>query len=358
MGDYTPHTILVTGGAGFIGSHVVQRLHTEFPEATVIVLDKLDVCSSMFSLGDHVDRFIQYDLLDGPDNIISILQKHQIDTVLHFAAHTHVDLSFGNSLAFTLNNTYGTHVLLEACRSYGDIKRFINVSTDEVYGESLSKAREDSVLEPTNPYAAAKAGAEMMAKAYHQSFGMPIITTRGNNVYGPGQYPEKLVPKMLMRAFQKKPLEVHGDGSSLRSFVYIDDVVDAFMIIVKKGQIGDTYNIGSSMHEKSVLHVARDISTLYKVPIHHVRDRPFNDRRYFICDSKLKALGWTEKTPWKEGLQKTAAWYAEVPPGYWSTIDLSAHSSSSERDVCELWRLYSCQDVSDQRFHFLRSHRL
>ena len=333
MGDYTPHTILVTGGAGFIGSHVVKRLHVEFPDIRIIVLDKLDVCSSMYSLGDHIDRFVQYDLLDGPAHIISLLQKHQIDTVLHFAAHTHVDLSFGNSLAFTLNNTYGTHILLEACRSYANIKRFVNVSTDEVYGESLSKVQEDSVLEPTNPYAAAKAGAEMMAKAYHQSFGMPIITTRGNNVYGPGQYPEKLVPKMLMRALQRETLEVHGDGSSLRSFVYIDDVVDAFMIIIKKGQIGDTYNIGSSVHEKSVLQVAKDISTKYKVPIRHVRDRPFNDRRYFICDSKLKALGWTEKTSWNDGLQKTAEWYAAVSPEYWASIDLSAHSSSSERNI-------------------------
>jgi UDP-glucose 4,6-dehydratase len=328
MFEFVPTSILVTGGAGFIGSHVVRRLHREFPNACLVVLDKLDVCSSVYSLDSHVDRFLQCDLTDGLEEVAAVLEKHSIDTVMHFAAHTHVDLSFGNSLAFTLNNTYGTHVLLEACRSYGRVKRFINVSTDEVYGESLSKVREDSVLEPTNPYAAAKAGAEMMAKAYQQSFGLPIITTRGNNVYGPGQYPEKLVPKMLMRALQKQPLEVHGDGSSLRSFVYIDDAVDAFVIILRHGRVGDVYNIGSLDNEMSVLQVAKQISGMYKVPIRHVRDRAFNDRRYFICDSKLKALDWDQKTSWEEGLKKTAAWYADMPPGYWAAINLSAHSAS------------------------------
>ena len=323
---YTPTSILITGGAGFIGSHVVQRVHREFPNACIVVLDKLDVCSSLHALGTHIDRFVQSDLTDGPEELVNILQRHSIDTVMHFAAHTHVYLSFGNSLAFTLNNTYGTHVLLEACRSYGLVKRFINVSTDEVYGESMSKAGEDSLLDPTNPYAAAKAGAEMMTKAYHQSFGLPIITTRGNNVYGPGQYHEKLVPKMLMRALQGDPLEVHGDGSSLRSFVYIDDVVDAFMIILKKGRVGDIYNIGSLESEKSVMDVVKYISRTFQVPFRHVRDRAFNDRRYFICDSKLKALGWEQHTSWKDGMEKTAAWYADVPPGYWATINLTAHS--------------------------------
>ena len=331
MAEYTPTSILVTGGAGFIGSHVANALQLAFPSAHIVILDLLHECASLRNLDGFGGRFVQGDVRDA-DLVLDILENDEIDTVMHFAAHTHVDNSFGNSLEFTRMNTYGTHVLLEACRAYGRLKRFVNVSTDEVYGETFEKVTEDDgLMEPTNPYAAAKAGAELMARAYHTSFGLPVITTRGNNVYGPGQFPEKLVPKFLVRGQRGLPLEVHGDGSARRSFVFITDVADAFILIVKKGRVGDIYNIGISGpgFEKRVMDVARDVAAMYAVPIKHVRDRAFNDRRYFICDRKMMELGWTPKVSWTEGLATTAAWYADVGIEYWmpdiATRALEAH---------------------------------
>lgn len=214
-----------------------------------------------------------------------------------------------------MNNTYGTHVLLEACRSYGKIRRFINVSTDEVYGESSlgseSGLDETAKMEPTNPYSAAKAGAEMLARAYITSYKMPIIITRGNNVYGPHQFPEKLIPKFTLLASRGMDLPIHGDGMALRSYLFVEDVAAAFDTVLHKGQSGETYNIGTQK-ERTVLDVARSIAKIFNMPeskIVHVKDRAFNDRRYYICDSKLMSMGWKESTPWEEGLKRTVEWY-------------------------------------------------
>jgi UDP-glucose 4,6-dehydratase len=274
-------------------------------------------------------QFIKGDI-QSADLLNFILPDEGIDTVMHFAAQTHVDNSFGNSLAFTLNNTYGTHVLLEAARVYGRIRRFIAVSTDEVYGES-SVGREDgcneaSTLEPTNPYSAAKAGAEMMVKAYGTSYRLPCIITRGNNVYGPHQFPEKLVPKFTLLASRGADLPVHGDGGATRSYLYVADVAAAFETVLLKGKVGETYNIGTQK-ERSVLDVARDIAAIFGADpdkkIVHVRDRAFNDQRYFICDKKLGALGWKETTPWEEGLRATVDWYLKHGFGaYWEHGDV------------------------------------
>ena len=225
-GSPSIQNILVTGGAGFIGSHVVVRLLKEYPTYKVVVLDKLDYCASLANLHEVSDsaryKFVRGDLTSS-DLLSFLLEHEEIDTVCHFAAQTHVDNSFGNSLAFTLNNTFGTHVLLECCRKWGRIRKFVNVSTDEVYGEaSLGKESgllEHSSLEPTNPYAAAKAGAEMMCRAYLQSYKLPIIISRSNNVYGPHQFPEKAVPKFILLASQNKKLPIHGDGTATRSYL-------------------------------------------------------------------------------------------------------------------------------------------
>jgi UDP-glucose 4,6-dehydratase len=180
-------------------------------------------------------------------------------------------------------------VLLECARLYGKVRRFINVSTDEVYGEtSLGKSeglKEHSPLEPTNPYSAAKAGAEMMARAYHTSYKLPVIVTRGNNVYGPHQFPEKMIPKFTLRANRGLELPIHGDGLAVRSYLYVEDVADAYITVLLKGRVGETYNIGTQK-ERSVVDVARDICKLFKLDpdttIKHVKDRAFNDRRYFM----------------------------------------------------------------------------
>ncbi len=301
----------------------------------VIVFDKLEYCGTLNNLAPAVRaapnfRFVRGDVCDSA-TLMAVLTAEKVDAVLHFAAQTHVDNSFGNSLAFTLSNAYGTHVLLEACRLYGGVKRFVNVSTDEVYGETSlgldAGLDERARLEPTNPYSAAKAGAELMARAYHVSYGLPVITTRGNNVYGPGQFPEKLIPKFLIRARRGLDLPVHGDGAAARSYLYVADVAEAFLTVLARGAVGEIYNVGTQ-RERSVLDVARAVCALAgadtAAKIVHVRDRAFNDRRYFICDKKLAALGWHESTPWAEGLAATAAWYAATPASHWDNGDVEA----------------------------------
>ena len=291
------------------------------------MLDKLDYCATLNNLGAVWEypnfRFIKGDI-QSSDLVMHVLHSEKVDTVMHYAAQTHVDNSFGNSLAFTLNNTHGTHVLLEACKVYGRIRRFINVSTDEVYGESSigkeTGLTEDSPLEPTNPYSAAKAGAEMIARAYYTSYQLPVIVTRGNNVYGTHQFPEKMIPKFVLRAMRGEDLPIHGDGLAVRSYLHVDDVAEAFLLILALGEIGEIYNIGTQK-ERTVVDVARDICALFhqdpSVKIRHVRDRAFNDRRYFISDKKLAELGWKEKVPWEEGLKKTVEWFIQTPLSYW-----------------------------------------
>ncbi|XP_068649363.1 trifunctional UDP-glucose 4,6-dehydratase/UDP-4-keto-6-deoxy-D-glucose 3,5-epimerase/UDP-4-keto-L-rhamnose-reductase RHM1-like [Aristolochia californica] len=327
---YTPKTILITGAAGFIASHFTNRLVRKYPEYKIIALDKLDYCSSLKNLlparSSPNFKFLKGDIISA-DLINHILVDEGVDTIMHFAAQTHVDNSFGNSFEFTTNNIYGTHVLLEACKvTHQQITRFIHVSTDEVYGETDSDTdvgnSEASQLLPTNPYSATKAGAEMLVMAYRQSYGLPTITTRGNNVYGPNQFPEKLIPKFLLLAMQGQPLPIHGDGTNVRSYLYCEDVAEAFDVILHHGVVGNVYNIGTK-RERRVLDVAEDICKLFNLDtsktIKFVENRPFNDQRYFLDDQKLKELGWQEHTPWEEGLKITMDWYTENP-NWWGDV--------------------------------------
>ncbi|XP_057507220.1 trifunctional UDP-glucose 4,6-dehydratase/UDP-4-keto-6-deoxy-D-glucose 3,5-epimerase/UDP-4-keto-L-rhamnose-reductase RHM1-like [Actinidia eriantha] len=329
MATYKPKNILITGAAGFIASHVANRLIRNYPDYKIVVLDKLDYCSNLKNLrpsrASPNFKFIKGDI-GSADLVNFILLTECIDTIMHFAAQTHVDNSFGNSFEFTKNNIYGTHVLLEACKVTGQIKRFIHVSTDEVYGETDEDAlvgnHEASQLLPTNPYSATKAGAEMLVMAYGRSYGLPVITTRGNNVYGPNQFPEKLIPKFILLAMRGKSLPIHGDGSNVRSYLYCEDVAEAFEIILHKGEVGHVYNIGTDK-ERRVLDVAMDICSLFSLDpnevIKFVDNRPFNDQRYFLDDQKLKNLGWSERTAWEEGLKKTMEWYVSNPE-WWGDV--------------------------------------
>ncbi|KAK9674228.1 hypothetical protein RND81_12G219500 [Saponaria officinalis] len=329
MSSHTPKNILITGAAGFIASHVANRLVRSYPEYKIVVLDKLDYCSNLKNLRPSQSspnfKFVKGDIASA-DLVNYLLITENIDTIMHFAAQTHVDNSFGNSFEFTKNNIYGTHVLLEACKVTGQIKRFIHVSTDEVYGETDEDAlvgnHEASQLLPTNPYSATKAGAEMLVMAYGRSYGLPVITTRGNNVYGPNQFPEKLIPKFILLAMRGKPLPIHGDGSNVRSYLYCEDVAEAFEVILHKGEVGHVYNIGTK-RERRVIDVARDVCKLFSIDsekvIEFVENRPFNDQRYFLDDEKLKVLGWSERTPWEEGLRKTMEWYT-ANPEWWGDV--------------------------------------
>jgi UDP-glucose 4,6-dehydratase len=289
-------------------------------------------------------KFVKGDV-GSADLMTYVMRSEQIDTVMHFAAQTHVDNSFGNSFEFTENNIRGTHVLLETIKTLGTIKRFLHVSTDEVYGESsyeMDKANVEaaSLLEPTNPYSATKAGAEMLVMAYGRSYGLPYVITRGNNVYGPHQYPEKAIPKFIMLARNGARIPIHGDGQATRSYMHVADAASAFDTILHKGELKGVYNIGAH-EERTVLSVARDIGVALGVDIDktitHVQDRKFNDRRYFIDCSKLLALGWTQKVSWEEGLKETIEWYTknDEKSGYWGNLSgaLVAHPTGGKTAV-------------------------
>jgi UDP-glucose 4,6-dehydratase len=269
-------------------------------------------------------KFIKGDI-SSSDLVNYVFQQEKIDTVMHFAAQTHVDNSFGNSFAFTQANIYGTHVLLESAKCCDTIRRFIHVSTDEVYGEGedfdAKPMGEEHILEPTNPYAATKAGAEFIVKAYHRSFKLPCIITRGNNVYGPHQYPEKLIPKFTNQLLKGMKLTLHGDGSNTRNFLYVGDVARAFDCILHKGKVANIYNIGGN-NEVSNLQVAKDLIKIIGKEdqeddlITFVPDRKFNDLRYTIHSGKLHELGWTEEMSWEEGLRTTVEWYNNCTSRY------------------------------------------
>lgn len=326
--EYEPKNIFLTGGAGFIGSHAAILLCKKYPQYNIVVYDKLDYCSCLENLCEINDlpnfKFVKGDIASS-DLVSYVFKQNKIDTVMHFAAQTHVDNSFGNSFAFTQANIYGTHVLLECAKTCPTMKRFIHVSTDEVYGEGETfdamPMDEEHILEPTNPYAATKAGAEFLVKSYHRSFKLPCIITRGNNVYGPHQFPEKLIPKFTNQILRGLPVTIHGDGSNTRNFLFVEDVARAFDCILHRGVVGRIYNIGGD-NELPNIEVAKSlIKILGKEDqvedfITFVPDRKFNDLRYTINSSKLHELGWKEEMSWEEGLKKTVDWYQKYTSRY------------------------------------------
>lgn len=322
--------ILVTGGAGFIGSFLVRKLVVLYPEYNIYVIDKLDYCGSLHNL-KAVKEFPNYSFTRGDitsaDFTSFFLKEKKIDVIFHLAAQTHVDNSFGDSFEFTKNNVMGTHVLLEAAK-IRKIQRFIHVSTDEVYGEVINgpDCPEDTILSPTNPYSATKAAAEMLVKAYHMSFGLPTMITRSNNVYGPYQFPEKITSKFVCSLLRGKKLYIHGDGHNSRKYLYAADVANAIDLIFHKGCVGETYNIGSPS-EISNLEMARRLILLFghkeeeiDQHIEFVRDRAFNDTRYAIDCSKLEKLGWEPKVEFDAGLLKTIEWYKNCTESWWGDI--------------------------------------
>jgi len=276
--------ILVTGGCGFIGSYFVNMI----PEV-IVNIDRMDYCADESRVTRPVP-LLKIDICE-TERVRKVIHDYQIDTIVHFAAQTHVDNSFVRSMDFTRDNIVGTHSLLEASR--GLVERFVHVSTDEVYGESHEVCYEDSALAPTNPYAASKAAAEMICFSYWKSFKFPLLICRMNNAYGPGQYPEKVIPKFLKAIKEGQPCTIQGDGKQTRAFVHVEDIVRGIDTVLRKGTLGEAYNIGTD-HQISILDLAKMLGA---TAIEYVPDRPFNDCRYTISSDKLKALGWKlEKT--------------------------------------------------------------
>ncbi len=310
-------SVLVTGGCGFIGSNFLNAVVLKYPETKWINLDAMYYCADINNVYESVRTASNYVFIKGNTNsydlVTYILSFYKIDCIINFAAQSHVCNSFGEPMIYTRDNVMGTHTLLEACRYYGieKIQKFIHVSTDEVYGESEINEEaktETSILYPTNPYAATKAAAEMLVISYYKSFKLPIIITRGNNVYGPNQYPEKLIPKFIQTLLNKQKCTIHGKGDQLRSFLYIDDVVDAFELIMLRGRVGEIYNIGTH-DEYTVMEVTQmlvDLMSLGDINDHiiYVKDREFNDKRYHISNDKLQELGWKQKISLRDGLLK------------------------------------------------------
>ena len=309
--------LLVTGGCGFIGSNFINYIY-EKNKYKIINFDAMYYCANEKNVNFKVRNSNDYILIKGnlcsSDLVNHVLNTYNIDEVIHFAAQSHVQNSFDDSLQFTQDNILGTHTLLECCRKYGKVTRFIHVSTDEVYGESMisideSKKTEHSILCPTNPYAATKAGAELIAQSYNHSYKMPIIITRGNNVYGPNQYPEKLIPRFIKLLCENKKVTIQGDGSAIRAFLHSYDTARAFEFILEKGKIGEIYNIGcDDGMEFSVMDIAKILikkikrTDDYNKWIKYIEDRPFNDSRYFISNQKLKDLGWNVTVSLEDGL--------------------------------------------------------
>jgi dTDP-glucose 4,6-dehydratase len=312
--------LLITGGCGFIGSNFINYYFNKHQSVNIINLDAMYYCANEKNVNEEIRNSNRYTLIKGNlcsiDLLNHILNNHKIDTIIHFAAQSHVENSFEDSLKYTHDNILGTHTLLESCRKYGKITKFIHISTDEVYGESLlsedeEKKNEQSILCPTNPYAATKAGAELIANSYRYSFKMPIIITRGNNVYGQNQYPEKLIPRFIDLLKKNKKVTIQGDGSNVRAFLHAYDVAKALDLILENGKVGEIYNIGSDEDkEYTVLQIAHILIELIKGTkdydnfIEYIEDRPFNDKRYYISNEKVKNLGWVIEKDFIKGLKE------------------------------------------------------
>lgn len=305
--------IVITGGAGFIGSHIIDEFSERYPQAQITVLDKMTYAADIQNIIHHIEKENFWLLVgDLRDSNICRQAVAGADLVIHAAAESHVDNSFGNSIEFSRTNVEGTHCLMEACRQE-KVPRIIHVSTDEVYGEIIDgAAHEDSPMLPTNPYSASKAAAEMIINSYKKSFNLPVIIVRANNIFGTRQFPEKLIPKFMMLLASGKKLTLHGSGKNRRHFLYARDFAKALVLLNEKGTLGESYNIGT-MQEFENIEIAHKLCDLFGVRaddyITYIEDRPFNDARYAVTWDKIAALGWKPETDLLDQLPSMAKWY-------------------------------------------------
>ncbi len=306
--------LLVTGGAGFMGSEFVrQAVNRGFD---VVVVDKLTYAGDLARLQDVEDRYRFYRSdITNKEFIYHIFESEKPDAVVHFAAESHVDRSILDPEPFIRSNVVGTMVLLEAAKKYG-VEKFINTATDEVYGELGREGQffEDTPLNPNSPYSVSKTSADMLGRAYHRTFGVPVVTIRPSNNYGPWQYPEKLIPVIILKALADEPVPVYGKGENVREWLFVEDFAEAVFTVLEKAAPGSIYNIGSGFEKRNIDVVKSVLSLLGKSEdlIKFVKDRPGHDFRYSLNTDRIKKeLGWSAKTDFETGIEKTVKWYLD-----------------------------------------------
>jgi dTDP-glucose 4,6-dehydratase len=321
--------LLITGGAGFIGSNFVHHILETYTDYQVVVLDKLTYAGNLDNLRDVAAdpryTFVQADIRDA-EAVERVMSEHHIDTVVNFAADTHVDRSLVDPGTFIQTDVYGTFVLLEAAKKFG-IERYHQISTDEVYGEILEgRSSEEDRLHTRSPYSASKAGGDLMCLAYSTSFGVPITITRGSNNIGPYQYPEKVVPLFITNAIDDIPLPLYGDGSQMRDYQYVQDHCEGIDVVLHRGKPGEIYNLGTGTETRNI-EMARLILGMLGKPeslIQPITDRPGHDRRYALDCSKIESLGWHSRHDFEEAIQETVRWYVDNQ-WWWRKIKSGAH---------------------------------
>lgn len=324
--------LLVTGGAGFIGSNFVIYMLNKYPEYKIVNVDSLTYAGNLENLSEVQHnpnyRFVKADIADA--QAMGRLFSEGIDVVVNFAAESHVDRSILEPEIFVKTNVLGTQILLDAAKKYG-ITKFVQISTDEVYG-SLGETglfSETTPLTPNSPYSASKAGGDLLVRAYHETFGLPVNITRCSNNYGPYQFPEKLIPLMIANALNKKQLPIYGDGLNIRDWLYVEDHCSAIDLVIHKGQSGEVYNVGGS-NERTNIHIVRTILEQLEKPeslIKYVEDRLGHDRRYGIDATKITSeLGWKPKHTFETGIKETINWYLNNR-SWWERIQSGAYQA-------------------------------
>jgi len=314
--------ILITGGAGFIGSCFTRLMLKKYPKYNITVFDALTYASNPETINEF-KKYPNFSFIKGDIRDIASVDKavSGMDAVVHFAAESHVDRSILDPGIFVDTNVRGTMNMLEAAKNH-NIKRFIHISTDEVYGSvKKGKSVETDMLEPTSPYAASKTASDLIALAYFKTFNLPVIVTRSSNNFGPYQHPEKFIPLFITNAIEGKDLPLYGDGKQVRNWIYVEDNCAALETVFRKGKPGEVYNIGGNVEEPNIL-VAKTIIKQLKKPasiMKFVKDRLAHDRRYALSSAKIKKLGWTPKHTFTEALKLTINWYAENK-NWWSAL--------------------------------------
>ncbi len=312
--------ILITGGAGFIGSNFVHYELKKHPDYEIIVLDKLTYAGRKENLQDIWNKitFVKGDITKKEDVQNAI---RDCDWIVNFAAETHVDRSIVEAGTFVLTDVLGVYNLLEAARKF-NVSRFEQISTDEVYGHIRKGSfKETDRLNPRNPYSASKASAELLCQAYFETYGLPIIITRSSNNYGPYQHLEKLIPKTIIYALLEKPIPVYGTGENVRDWLYVEDNCEAIDLVLHKGKPGESYNIAANQELENI-QVVETVLTLTKKPkslIKFVKDRPGHDLRYSLNTEKIQKIGWKPRTKFKDGIKKTVEWY-EQNTEWWKPV--------------------------------------